>query len=55
MPTVTGLPARAPSTGTPCSARSADLTSKPKLVLELADKSRIRSGADWLIAQGLAR
>ena len=27
----------------------------PRLVLELADETRLREGADWLIAQGLCR
>jgi sugar phosphate isomerase/epimerase len=36
-------------------AALADLPQAPHLVLELADNSQIRAGADWLIAQGLAR
>jgi sugar phosphate isomerase/epimerase len=31
------------------------IDANPRLVLELADESRIREGADWLVAQGLGR
>ena len=36
-------------------AALATLPQEPHLVLELADNSQLRQGADWLIAQGLAR
>lgn len=36
-------------------AALATLPQSPHLVLELADNRQIRQGADWLIAQGLAR
>lgn len=36
-------------------AALATLPQSPHLVLELADNSQLRAGADWLIAQGLAR
>jgi sugar phosphate isomerase/epimerase len=36
-------------------AALATLPQSPRLVLELADNARLRDGANWLIAQGLAR